>query len=154
MADAGARTEVDWRLVERRQAEVAGGGDQGRVEARHHAIALLGREEDAAIGKLAPGVGPKLSQADGAVAHRQLGDAEALERLGRIGETTGSRRGDERLRQADRAGAQGLGTRVGEQALRPLMMGIARIEMGDEDAGVEDDHSGQSPRSRSSSPGS
>jgi hypothetical protein len=34
------------------------------------------------------------------------------------------------------------------------VMSIALVKMRDEDAGVEDDHSGQSSRSRSSSPGS
>jgi hypothetical protein len=34
------------------------------------------------------------------------------------------------------------------------VMGIPLVQMGYQDAGVEDDHSGQSSRSRSNSPGS
>jgi hypothetical protein len=35
-----------------------------------------------------------------------------------------------------------------------VVMDVAIVEMGDQDAGVEDDHAGQSSRSRPSSPGS
>jgi hypothetical protein len=34
------------------------------------------------------------------------------------------------------------------------VMGVPLVQVGDQDAGIEDDQSGQSSRSRSSSPGS
>ncbi len=42
----------------------------------------------------------------------------------------------------------------GEQLLGSVAMGIALVEVCDQEAGVEDDHSGQSSRSRSNSPDS
>ena len=83
----------------------------------------MGRREDAAVRQLAPRVAAELSQATGrAIAQGKLVDAEALERSGRVDETTGSGRGDERLREADRARAERLAVGFGEQSLRSLVV--------------------------------
>lgn len=60
----------------------------------------------------------------------------------------------QRLGEADRAGSQRLGAACAEQSACLGVMGVALVEVGDQDAGIEDDHAGQSSRRRSSSPGS
>jgi hypothetical protein len=47
-----------------------------------------------------------------------------------------------------------LGAGLRDQLAGPLVIGVAAVEMGDQDARVEGDHAGQSSRSRSSSPDS
>jgi hypothetical protein len=116
---------------------------------------FLSRQQYAAIGQLAADLGTEMREAcSRPITQRKLGDREPIESRDHVLKTASSGWSDERLGQGDGAGAQGLGTGIREQATRPLVMDIALVQVGDQDAGVEDDHSGQSSRSRSSSPGS
>lgn len=116
---------------------------------------VLRGKKHAAVGQLASGAGAKLRKPRRSVStERQLGNSDPLQRIARGIEAPGSRRCDERLRQADRARTQRRSGAGFEQIASSLVMKIVPIQMPDQDARIEDDHAGQSFRSRSSSRGS
>ncbi len=65
----------------------------------------------------------------------------------------GPGRAHEYLGPGEHADHLGLTCQAGEQSGCPIVMGIVVGEMGDQYAGVQDDHAGHSWRSASRSPG-
>ena len=62
-------------------------------------------------------------------------------------QSAGPGRPDENLGQGQRARRERLVGHGQQQISGPVMMDVRRVEMGDQDTGVQHDHSGQSSRS-------
>jgi hypothetical protein len=123
-------------------------GCQPIVERGHRGAHLFGGEKHATVGQLQPSSGAQRGQAQVGVdvqwhrAHTKL-----LNCRGGSIELPGAGRSHENLCQRDRACRKVLIGSIEEQLLRPVMVCVVAVEVGDEQARVEDDHSDQSWRS-------
>jgi hypothetical protein len=129
----------------------SGGLGEAFVERQHAARSrVAGREQDAAVGELEPGVGAQGREIAGCTGcQRDLLDLERRDRRTRVVHAAQSRRPDGHLGQRERAGAERLTGGVEQPLDRLLVKRVPRVQMRDQDAGVDDDHAGQSSRSRS-----
>lgn len=113
---------------------------------------LLRCQQHAAVRHLQTDFGTQLSQPTGGVFSKpQLFDAEPLQDCFGIGESACAGGGDQGLCERYRARSQRLAAPSFKQHLCLGMVSIVAVEVGDQHARVEDDHTGQSSRSRSSS---
>ena len=135
------------------QAEFSRGRGKVMVKGRDGSFGGLGRQQHAAIGQAEPTPRPQGGQAFRCGFNEaHCDDLEPVNGCLGFVELVGAGRPDEDFSESQRTDAQRLVRRIEEQSRGAFVMSVRRFEMGDQDAGVENDHAGQSSRSRSRIP--
>ena len=113
-------------------------------------VCVLGGKENAAVGQLEPGLEAQRGEAARSVGpERDLVDAEVGDEPSGDVEATLPGRSDEHFREREGAGAERPIGVLQKSLHGSRMLRVVLVEMGDQHAGVDDDHAGQSSRSRS-----
>lgn len=136
-----------WVAVDSRQSESTRGSLEALVKREDRRIGVLGGEEHAAGRELEPGLRPEPREPRRPIGpQRDLPNRETTERTDRRFQAACPSRPHEHLGEREWAGAELTPGDDVEHLSRPRVLAVVLIEMGDEDAGVENDHSGQSSR--------
>jgi hypothetical protein len=123
---------------------------EAMVKSGHSCVCLFGRQEHAAVGQLEVGLGSEQGEAARGVLGQVLGgDVQLVEHGAGPVEVASAGGPDEDLGKGEWAGLQRLAGGVGQQRGGTLVMSIAGIQVRNQHAGIENDHSGQSLRRRS-----
>lgn len=104
-------------------------------------VSGAGGQQNAAVRQPTPGPSPKRGQPLCRIgAEWHLLDAETVEDRGGLGQAAGLRWGNQDLSERDRAGPQPRpGARQGsQQVVGPFVVSVLRVEMPDQDVGVDD----------------
>jgi hypothetical protein len=147
----GAKRVHEYRLsVSGDQSTFSRSVGEATVKSGHSCVCLFGGQEHAAVGQLEAGLGSEQGEAVRGVFGEVLGgDVQLVEHGAGPVEVASAGGPDEDLGKGEWAGLQRLAGGVGQQRGGTLVMAIAGIQVCDQHAGIEDDHSGQSLRRRS-----
>ena len=137
------------RLVRRSNCQPAfsGSGCKAAIKDGDGSVCLLGGQEDAAVGQLEVRLGSQEGKAHGCVFGQMLSaDVQLIEDRDGVVKMAGPGRSNEHLGDREGAGYERLACEVAQQRRSRPMVSIPGIQVGDEHAGVEHDHAGQSSR--------
>jgi hypothetical protein len=132
------------------QPAFSGSGCKAAPEGSDGSVCLLGGQEDAAVRQLEVRLGPQEGKARGSVLGQMLrADVQLIEGRDGVVEMAGPGSSDEHLGDREGAGYEQLACEVAQKRRSRPMVSVPGIQVGDEHAGVEHDHVGQSSRSAS-----
>lgn len=115
------------------------------VERRDGGLGFQGRQQDATVRHLEAGADPQLGQANGSGGReRQFDQLEIAKCCLRRRQQTISDWRDQHLRQCQGVGPNVVVDCSGQQRLGGHMMVVITIQIGNENAGIKDDHAGHS----------
>ena len=131
-------------------ATLPSGGAETVVEAGDRRSRRLRSQENGAVGQLEVRPRPEQGQAQWSIIGQgDRVDLELLEDRGGTVHAASPGRPHEHLGQGEWAGTEFLTGEIAKKVLSPIVVRVSGLEVRDEDAGVEDDHAGQSRRSSS-----
>lgn len=129
------------------ERHLVGHGGQSRIEGGDGDAQVHRHRENARVGHFQGVRGTQSRQQQGLIGpHRRHLSPEAAQGVPQLPLALDTCGDDEGLRDGQRM--QEEGPRLSdEESLGPVVVGIVGAEQGDDDSGIENDHSGQSPRS-------
>ena len=136
-----------WFGVSDDEPAFAGCGGETGIEGGYRAVRLLGRQQHAAVRKPQASADSQYREPCGRIlTEAHTGHVELTQHSGGTIELPGPCWTDEHFGEREWTRAQGLISDVQQQCTCTFMVSVGSVEVGDEHAGVQHDHAGQSSR--------